>query len=78
MKKIEILGTGCSKCKRLEKNVRKAVNELDVEAEIEKVEKIEDISARGVMVTPALSIDGEMKASGEVPSSKKIKELLSG
>lgn len=76
MKKIEIFGSGCRKCKRLEKEVRTAVNELGMQAEIEKVEDLEEITARGVMMTPALAIDGEIKSSGKLLSSREIKEIL--
>lgn len=76
MKKIEIFGTGCAKCKRLEKNAKKAIEKLGIEAEIEKVEDIEEISARGVMMTPALGVDGDVKVKGEMLSPEEIKELL--
>ncbi len=74
--KIEIFGTGCAKCQKLEKNARKAVDELGIEAEIDKVEDLSEISARGVMMTPALVIDGEIKVKGEILDTEKIKELL--
>jgi len=76
--KIEILGTGCMKCKRLAKNVEKAVAELGVPAEIEKVEDITAIVDRGVMLTPALIVDGELKVSGRVADVAEIKEILQG
>jgi len=62
----------------LEKNARKAVEELGIDAEIEKVEDISEISARGVMDTPALSIDGEVKVKGEILNPEQIKEKLRG
>ncbi len=74
--KIEVLGTGCAKCQKLEKNARKAIEELGIDAKIEKVEDLSEISARGVMMTPALAIDGETKSKGEVLGTEKIKELL--
>ncbi len=74
--KIEILGTGCMKCQRLEKNAKKAVDELGVDAEIVKVEDITEISSRGVMATPALAIDGEVKARGKILNTDQIKKLL--
>ncbi len=74
--KIEILGTGCAKCQKLEKNARKAVEDLGIDAEIEKVEDLSEISARGVMMTPALAIDGETKIKGEIWDPEKIKKLL--
>ena len=76
MTKIEILGTGCAKCKMVENNVGRAVKELVVDAEIIKVENIEDIIERGIMMTPALFIDGEAKVVGKVATVDEIKELL--
>lgn len=78
MKKIEILGTGCAKCQRLEKNAKKAVEELKVDAKVEEVQSLEEISARGVMDTPGLAIDGETKSTGRVLNPEQIKELLKG
>jgi small redox-active disulfide protein 2 len=74
--KIEILGTGCPKCKTTEKNVRKAVEELGLQAEIVKVDDLQQIIDRGVMMTPAVFIDGEVKIVGHVPSPDEIKNLL--
>ncbi|EHQ36364.1 thioredoxin family protein [Methanoplanus limicola] len=76
--KIEVLGTGCLKCKRLMKNVEKAVSESGVDAEIVKVEDIVEIMERDVMLTPALMIDGELKVSGRVADVAEIKELIGG
>ena len=76
MVKIEVLGTGCAKCKRLEKNAEKAVKELGLQAEVIKVEDFNEIVNRGIMMTPALFIDGEAKAVGRVPNVKEIKKLL--
>jgi small redox-active disulfide protein 2 len=78
MKKIEILGTGCMKCKRLMKNVEIAVNEMGIDAEIKKVDDITEIMDRGVMLTPALVVDGEVKVSGRVADVKEIKQILGG
>ncbi|MBP2133959.1 small redox-active disulfide protein 2 [Methanomicrobium sp. W14] len=75
--KIEVLGTGCVKCKRLMKNVEKAVVETGSKAEVVKVEDITEIMERGVMLTPALVIDGEIKVSGRVADVAEIKELIS-
>ena len=75
-KKIEILGTGCAKCKSLEASARQAVEHLGIEAEITKVEKMDDIVAQGVMVTPAIAIDGEVKSSGRVLSAADVEKLL--
>lgn len=74
--KIEILGTGCAKCKGLENNVRQAVKEMGIDAEIVKVDSIMEIMDRGVMMTPAMCIDGETVAVGRVLSVEEIKGLL--
>lgn len=74
--KIEILGTGCSKCKTLYENVKMAVEESGKNAEIVKVEEIQKIMAYGVMSTPALVIDGQVKFSGKVASSGEIMGML--
>jgi len=74
--KIEILGTGCPKCKTLTSNVEKAVQELGIEAEIVKVTKLKDIMNYGVMLTPALVIDGKVKSAGKVLTTEEIKKLI--
>jgi len=76
MKKIQILGTGCAKCKTLAENARKAVEEAGVEAEIEKIEDIREIMKFNVLMTPGLVIDGEVKATGKVLSPEDIRKLL--
>lgn len=76
MVKIEVLGTGCAKCKSLTRNVDKAVQELGIQAEILKVDSIQEIMDRGVMMTPALYIDGQSKAVGRAPSVEEIKKML--
>ena len=76
MKHIQILGTGCPKCKALMANAEAAVKALGVEAQFEKVEKIADIMKFGVMVTPALVVDGVVKSSGKVLSADDIKKFL--
>ena len=73
---IKVLGTGCPKCKTLEKATREAVNELGIDANIEKVEDIMKIMEYGVMHTPALVIDGKVVVSGRVPNEKDLKNLL--
>lgn len=73
---IKVLGTGCSKCKKLAQRVQQAVDESGLMAEIDKVEKIEEIVEYGVFTTPALLVNGEIKCKGHVPSIKTIKELL--
>ena len=77
MKLIQVLGTGCAKCAKLKENADKAVQELGIEASVEKVEDINVITSFGVMMTPALAIDGEVKAVGKVSSPEEIKQLLS-
>ena len=70
--KIEILGTGCPKCKKLYELVQETVKELAVEAEITKVEKIQDIMKYNVMMTPALVVGGGVKSSGRMPTKAEI------
>jgi len=74
--KIEILGSGCPKCKQLEANARKAVEETGKKAAIVKVTDINEIINRGVMATPAISIDGKIRASGRIPGVEEIKGWL--
>ena len=74
--KIEILGTGCPKCKKLFENAEKAVKDLNLEAEVVKEEDIQKIVSAGVMVTPALMVDGEVKSVGRVLSPDEIKKIL--
>ena len=73
---IKVLGTGCPKCKALAKAVEEVVNETGIDATINKVEDINDIMQYGVMVTPALVIDGKVVASGKVPKKDELKKLL--
>jgi small redox-active disulfide protein 2 len=70
--KIKVLGTGCAKCKLLYAESQKAVTASGVGAELEKVEKIDDIMKYGVMVTPALVIDERVVASGRIPKTAEI------
>ena len=74
--KIQILGTGCPNCKRLTENAERAARELGLEYEIEKITSIDDIVNFGVMVTPALAVDGELRLSGKVATPDEIKKLL--
>ncbi len=76
MMKIEILGTGCKKCKKLEENAREAVESAGVEATIEKVEDMKAIMQYGVMSTPALVIDREVKSTGKVLKPEEIEKLI--
>ena len=77
MKKIQILGTGCPKCKALAENAEAAAKQIGIEYEIEKVTEINDMMVFGVMFTPALVIDGQVKVAGKVASSEDIKGMLS-
>jgi len=74
--KIQILGTGCAKCKTLEQRVRDVVSETSMDAEISKVEDIVDIMKFGVMSTPAIVVNDRVVMSGSLPSKSEIKELL--
>ncbi len=73
---IMILGTGCSKCEKLEKNLEIALEELNIDANIEKVDNLAVIVSYGVMSTPGLVIDGEVKSIGKVPKVKELKKML--
>lgn len=73
---IKVLGTGCPNCKRLEKNVMDALDQLGKTAEVEKVTEIKDIMSYNIMSTPALVVDGKVLFSGQVPNVEKLKELL--
>ena len=73
---IKVLGTGCARCKSLEKLTMKAVQELDLDADIEKVEDIQKIMEYGIMHTPGLVIDGKVVLSGQIPKISELKELL--
>lgn len=75
--RIEILGTGCAKCKRLEANAKEAVPNLGVDAEIVKVTDVGEILGFGVMTTPALAIDGQVKVAGRVVDAKTIAGWIS-
>lgn len=74
--KIQILGTGCPKCKKLTENAEAAAKELGIEFEIEKVADINQIMSFGVMMTPALAIDGKVVSAGKVLGVDEIKQLI--
>ena len=76
MTKIQILGTGCPKCRQLTENAQLAVDELGLDCEVEKVTEIAEIVKFGVMLTPGLAVDGQVRASGKVLSVEAIKSLL--
>ncbi len=77
MKKLQILGTGCPKCNQLAERTDQAARELGLEYELVKVSDINAIIALGVMNTPALAVDGEVKVSGKLPELDQIKEYIS-
>ena len=76
MKQIQILGTGCPKCKQLAANAEKAAKTLGIEYEVEKVTDINEVMQFGVMMTPGIVVDGEVKASGKVVAAKEIEPWL--
>jgi small redox-active disulfide protein 2 len=75
--RIQVLGTGCAKCKTLTANAEQAVRELGLEVKVEKVEDIKEIMKFGVMTTPALVLDGKVRVTGKVLPPNAIKEMLS-
>jgi small redox-active disulfide protein 2 len=76
MTKLQIFGTGCAKCQKLTENTEAAAKELGLQYELEKVKDIAQIMAAGVMMTPALAVDGKVKVAGKVPSVEELKRLL--
>jgi small redox-active disulfide protein 2 len=74
---IKILGTGCPNCQKLEANTKQALEELKLEAKIEKIIEIQDIMSYGVMGTPALVVDEKVEVSGRIPDISEIKTILS-
>jgi small redox-active disulfide protein 2 len=76
MRLIQILGTGCAKCDKLKKNVEEAVKASGIEALVEKITDIQQITAFGIMMTPGLAIDGEVKAVGKVLTPEEIQKLI--
>ena len=76
MKKLQILGTGCPKCKKLAENVEAAAKALGIEYEIEKVTDINEIMKFGVMMTPALAVNGQVKIVGKVPTPGDIEKMI--
>jgi len=74
--KIEIYGSGCTKCKKTEEIVRQAVKELNIKAEISKIEDLQKIIDKGIMMTPAVAVDGVVKILGRVPSIQDVKKIL--
>lgn len=76
MKKLEILGTGCPKCKKLAQAAEEAATSMGIEFELKKVTDINEIMDYGVMMTPALVVDGEVKVAGKVPSIDDLKKMI--
>jgi small redox-active disulfide protein 2 len=76
VKLVQVLGPGCAKCEKLKHNAEEAVQQSGVEATVEKITDINVITGFGVMMTPALAVDGEVKIVGKVPSPDEIKNLL--
>lgn len=74
--KLEILGTGCTKCKRMYDNVTEAVKKAGVQAEVVKIEELNEIVSRGILMTPSLFLDGEEVVAGRVPTVNEIIEIL--
>lgn len=74
MKKVEIFGTGCPNCQKTADKIKKVIEEMDLDAEIVKVEDMNEITERGVMLTPAVAVDGDMKVTGKVPAEEDIKD----
>ncbi|MBN2840691.1 MAG: TM0996/MTH895 family glutaredoxin-like protein [Coriobacteriia bacterium] len=73
---IKILGTGCAKCKQLEKTVRTAVEEMGLDATVEKVTELTDIMEYGIMSTPGLVVNGEIRMAGRLPKLDEVKSIL--
>jgi small redox-active disulfide protein 2 len=76
MTKIQILGTGCPKCKKLAENAEAAAKQLGIKYQLEKVTELNEIMKFGVMVTPALAVDGQVKMVGKVPSPEELKKIM--
>jgi small redox-active disulfide protein 2 len=76
MKKLQILGTGCAKCQKLAENARLAADELGIDYQLVKVTDIKEIATFGVMMTPALAVDGTVKLVGKVPEPGELKKYL--
>ena len=76
--KIQVLGTGCPKCRKTYEHVEEAVRDLGISADLEKVEDLKAIMGFGIMTTPAVAIDGEVKTVGKIPSVEEIKRHIMG
>ena len=76
MKKVQVLGPGCARCQELAERTRQAAREIGLDCTVQKVTDLREITSYGVMMTPALVVDGQVKVSGKVPSLDEIKKLL--
>ncbi len=76
MKKLQILGTGCAKCQKLAEQTEAAAKDLGLDYQLEKVTQLQEIMKFGVMMTPALAVDGQVKVVGKVPSVDEIKGMI--
>ena len=77
MKEVRVLGTGCAKCNQLLRQTEKIIEELGIECNLEKITDIGEITSFGVMMTPALVVDGEVKTFGKIPTPDELKAMLS-
>lgn len=77
MRKLQILGTGCPKCHKTAEVVEEVAKSLGIEYELQKITDVKEITKFGVMMTPALAVDGEIKVVGKVPSADEVKKILS-
>ena len=77
MKQIKVLGPGCARCERLAASAKQAADQLGIEYQMEKIKDLEEYPKYGLMMTPGLVVDGELKVQGKVPSVDEIKALLS-
>jgi small redox-active disulfide protein 2 len=78
MKKLQILGTGCAKCAKLFETTQNAAKSLGMDCSIEKVTDLQEIMKFGVMMTPALVVDGVVKVSGKIPAVEEVKKMIAG
>ena len=76
MTKIQIVGGGCARCDQLARNAEEAARDLDIDYRLRKITSYRQMSRMGILLTPALVIDGEVKSSGNVPTVEEIKEIL--
>jgi len=75
--KIEVVGPGCSRCMTTEQNVKEALRQLNIQAEVVKVTNVAEFAEKGVMLTPAVIVDGEVKISGKILTVDEIKKIIS-